>query len=540
MRHVTRCSVVVFCLAAAGWAGGAAAVAGAANTFGADGAPRQRALALPNDPMFAGSVHQQWWLQAATGTDSLPLAARLRGVAGFTTAWQRSNGLPAVPAARVAVLDTGITPHPDLAGHLLPGYDFVSDPPAANDGDGRDADPADPGDWIDEADRGRSAFRQCELARSSWHGTMTAGMLAAGTDNRLGVAAIHWDGRVLPVRVAGKCGAAVRDIIDGMRWAAGLPVAGAPANPNPARIISLSFGGEGACSPAYQQAVDEVRAAGALLIAAVGNGHAALTQPANCRGVIGVVALNRDGLKTTYSNFGPEAALATVGGDNADGAWGSLLGDGGLLSIYNDGATGPGNAGYAYLFGSSFAAPGVAGTVSLMLSAYPAMTVAQIEAALRASVRPHVQSALVGACSNANPGRCVCTTATCGAGILDADEAVRFAQELAAGRNPVRPVSPVVTLDSPELRQAVALGPDRPANPVPAPVEAPASAVPDDSGDSGSTGGGGGGGSGGGALQADALAGLALAVAALAGLRRQRGLQVSKPPASAVAGSAMI
>lgn len=474
----------------------------------------------PDDPMFASGSHSQWWLQPAAGADDLPLAARRRGVAGFAQAWQRSTGAPAQAAARVAVLDTGITAHPELAGHLLPGHDFVSDAAAANDGNGRDADATDPGDWIDEADRARSLFRDCEVARSSWHGTMTAGMLAAGTHNATGVAAIHWDGRVLPVRVAGKCGAAVADIIDGMRWAAGLPVPGVPANPYPARIISLSFGGPGACNPAYQQAVDELRAAGALLVAAGGNGHGALTRPANCPGVLGVVALNRDGFKTTYSNFGPQAAIATVGGDTTDGAWGAVLSDGGLLSIYNDGAAGPGNSGYAYLFGSSFAAPGVAGALSLMLSVHPSMTVAQLEAGLRSSARPHVQSAWMGACGDANPGRCVCSTATCGAGILDADGALAHAQALAAGREPPpRPDTVPARLDGAELRQAAALGPDRAANVVPQPIS-PAAPVPDGGDPDGANGGQGGSGGGGALTSTAPLAALALASALL--LRRKR------------------
>ena len=63
-------------------------------------------------------------------------------MAGFQTAWLRANPAPVV----VAVLDTGITAHPDLLGRVLPGYDFVSDVDYANDGDGRDADPSDPGD----------------------------------------------------------------------------------------------------------------------------------------------------------------------------------------------------------------------------------------------------------------------------------------------------------------------------------------------------------------------------------------------------------
>ena len=86
----------------------------------------------------------------------------------------------------VAVLDTGTTQHPELAGHMLPGFDFVSDSGYANDGDGRDADPSDPGDWVSAADRSADAarFGSCDVEDSTWHGTVIAGMLAAKTNNR--------------------------------------------------------------------------------------------------------------------------------------------------------------------------------------------------------------------------------------------------------------------------------------------------------------------------------------------------------------------
>jgi serine protease len=457
---------------------------------------REHRLQVPTDPFYASDVsdpNEQWWLHPVSGSDANVLSARLRGVPGFQAAWQRSTGVPAVAAARIAVLDTGITPHAELAGHVLAGYDFVSDTNFSNDGNGRDADPTDPGDWVDSADRAKSAFADCAVERSSWHGTLIAGVLAAASNNGQGVAGINWGGQVVPVRVAGKCGAAVSDIIDGMRWAAGLHVSGVPDNPNQARIVNVSFGGEGACNAAYQQAIDELHAAGAVVVAAAGNDHAALTRPANCSGVIGVAALNRDGFKATYSNFGAQVVLATVGGDDGEGAWGRALGaaslaDSGLLTIYNDGQTTQGADSYASLFGTSFSTPLVSGAISLMLSVNPALTADQIVAGLRASARPHVQSPVAGQCSNANPGRCICTTATCGAGVLDADQAVRYAEELAAGRPYVAPNWPAVVLDSAELRAAVSTGPDRPANPVPTP--APADPAVGSSTGSGGAGGG--------------------------------------------------
>ena len=512
---------------------------------------RRQAVALnpPTDPYFPGNAGQ-WWLHTVGGSNGNAIEARRRGVPGFQTAWQSSHIGSA--AAVVAVLDSGITCHPDLGnagpgcigGAILPGYDFVADwdPVAqrgyANDGDGRDNDPRDPGDWVSAADRSADPTRygKCDLDDSSWHGTVIAGVVAAQTDNGIGAAAINWRGRVLPVRVAGKCGADVADIIEGMRWAAGLQACKrsdgvgrcdefAPTNPNPARIVNISFGGSSPCSVDYQKAIDELRAApfpgeqvGAVVVAAAGNNWGAPSRPANCARAIGVGALNRDGFKSTYSNFGAALSISTVGGDDDDslgphpGAWGALLADSGILTIGNGARTVPADctaAGancYYYHFGSSFAAPIVSGAVSLMLSVNPALTLSQIEQGLARSARPHVTSGVAGfgTCSDANPGRCLCTTATCGAGILDAAQALAFAQ---FPETYTPPNWPRESLDTPELRAAVAAGPDRPAN----------AAAPE-------AGGGGGGGS----MTAGWLAGLALAALVLSVLPRRQPLA---PPA---------
>lgn len=421
----------------------------------------QRLQGAPDDPYF----DQQWWLANPGGSNANALAARLRGLPGFVGAWTREAGRA---SAVVAVLDTGITRHPDLAGHVLAGYDFVSTVEYANDGDGRDADPSDPGDWVSAADQRDASFDGCGLQDSSWHGTQIAGLVAAVTGNATGVASTSWDGRVLPVRVAGKCGAEVADIIDAMRWAAGLPVAKGgggflPRNPNPARIVSISFGSSAACNAAYQATIDELAAHGVVVVAAAGNEHAAPMRPANCAGVIGVAALNRDGFKATYSNFGAELVIATVGGDPDDeGAWGAILGDDGIVTLDNAGRTGPGAGRYARVFGSSYSAPIVAGAIGLMLSANPALTRDQIFAGLRQSARPHVTSPVIATCSAENPGRCICTTQTCGAGILDVAEAVRYAQTLADRSVYMARRWPVEVIANAEVSAAVALGADRP------------------------------------------------------------------------------
>jgi len=441
----------------------------------------QVSLPQPSDPLFGADG--QWWLLAHGGSNANDISLRRRGLPGLQPAWARSTGASGIV---VAVLDTGITAHPDLdPARLLPGYDLVSDWDAAtglgyaNDGDGRDADPTDPGDWVDAADQAAdpARYQGCTLQPSDWHGTVVTGLLAAATDNALGVAGATWAGQVLPVRVAGKCGAAVGDIVDGMRWAAGLPVCRtfsggkdasqgcavwAPLNPHPARVINISFGGTAACSNEYQSAIDEVRALGVLIVAAAGNQHGAPTRPASCLGVLGVASVNRDGFKAAYSNFGAALGLATVGGDDSTGAWATWLSDGGLLSIANLGATVADTPGYARHAGTSFAAPLVAATASLMLALDPALDGDALKAGLQASARPHVGSTVLPRCGVAAAGRCLCSNGTCGAGLLDSDQALAWAwaQAHPEGGPWVAPTWPAETIDNDEVRRAVASGPD--------------------------------------------------------------------------------
>ncbi len=378
----------------------------------------QAAPVVPNDLYYdyrSPTDTGQWWLRPpGEALGGWPISSGAPGVQG---AWAVTTGRA---SAVVAVLDTGTTNHPDLTGRFLTGYDFVSDVAYANDGNGRDPDPSDPGDWVSQAEADTDPlYATCTVQDSSWHGTVISGVVAAATDNSVGVAGVNWNGRVLPVRVAGKCGASVLDITDGMRWAAGLHVNNVPDNANPARIVNISFGGSAPCGNLYQNTIDELASRGVVVVAAAGNEQGAVTRPASCSGVVGVAALARDGLKAGYSNFGPRVVISTLGGDPDV--------DDGIFTVSNDGTQSAATATYGSVYGTSFAAPIVSGVVSLMLSANPNLSVPQIISGLQVTARPHVQSTSTPFCSSNNSGACVCTTSTCGAGVLDAERAVRYA-----------------------------------------------------------------------------------------------------------------
>jgi len=413
---------------------------------------RRRIATAPNDPLYGaqnagvrpnGPDVGQWYLRAPAGevTSSIDIEA----------AWARTKGSSSVV---VAVLDTGVRfDHPDLGraasgGRLLPGYDFVSDSVVANDGNGRDSDPSDPGDWVDGGDQAShpSEFGDCEVASSSWHGTGTASLVGAATSNAIGMAGVAPNVKVLPVRVLGKCYGTDADIQAAMLWAAGIPVPGVPDNPNPARVLNLSLGGGGECTADYQSAVDDVRATGAVVVVAAGNSAGqAVGAPGNCSGVITVVALRHVGTKVGFSDLGADVSIAAPGGNCV------LVGDNDpclypILLATNDGSASPGGSAWSdsvnYSIGTSFSAPLVAGTAALMFSINPALTPNELRTALRSSARPFPTNGAdngsdplsVRRCDEPNryPGtdrdlQCYCTTSTCGAGMLDAGAAVAAA-----------------------------------------------------------------------------------------------------------------
>ncbi|WP_371181165.1 S8 family peptidase [Xanthomonas sacchari] len=329
----------------------------------------------PNDPRLG----DQW----AFGTTNAGINVR--------SAWDKATGDGVV----VAVIDTGITSHPDLNANVLQGYDFISDADAARDGDGRDSNPADEGDWAAAGE----CYSGSPASNSSWHGTHVAGTIAAVTNNGTGVAGTAFKAKILPVRVLGKCGGYTSDIADAITWASGGTVSGVPANQNPAEVINMSLGGSGTCSTTYQNAINGAVGRGTTVVVAAGNSSTNVSSsvPANCNNVIAVAATTSSRAKASYSNYGAGIDISAPGSS--------------ILSTLNDGTTTPGNPSYASYNGTSMATPHVAGVVALMQSVAPtALTPAQVESTIK-------NTAASFSCSQG-----------CGAGLLDANAAVTAAQ----------------------------------------------------------------------------------------------------------------
>jgi serine protease len=341
-----------------------------------------RATLTPNDPGY----DNQWHYTAI----NLPQA------------WDLETG--STNPVTVAVVDSGLlVGHPDVQGKFWPGYDFVSlpvlaDDPLPNDGDGRDSNPDDPGDVLG--------------GQGSYHGSHVAGTIAAVTNNNVGVAGISWGAKILPVRVLGVGGGTVSDIVDGILWAAGLPIQGVPNNAHPAQVINLSLGGEGVCAvdSVLQRAFNAVNAKGAIVVVAAGNENirADKTIPAGCSGVIVVGATNRAGVRAPYSNFGSRIDLMAPGG-------GGDAPEDDVLSLSKNDSSGA--FVYRYEHGTSMATPHVAGVIALLKSKDPTVSASQALNILKNTAQPLTSAQ----CTGDGPTQ---TTEDCGAGLINAKKAL--------------------------------------------------------------------------------------------------------------------
>jgi serine protease len=410
----------------------------------------------PNDPLFTDGItygdathpaqfyERQWYLKSGQ-------ISSIRADA----AWDISKGgaSPATSPIVVAVIDTGVRlDHPDLAGKLLPGFDFVSSTAVANDGNGWDTDPSDPGDFMSALDLVSPAFtgRDCKESNSSWHGTRVSGLIGANSDNAQGMASTGFNVRIVPARALGKCGGSASDVIAAMYWAAGLAVppplvqsSDLPVNANPAKIINMSLGSDGACSAAYATAVNDVTANGVLIVASAGNDGAAVGSPASCAGALAVAGLRHAGTKVGYSNVGPEVGIAAPAGNCVFVSTQVEPCVYALNTTTNTGTQSPQSSAYSSpvfqaTFGTSFSSPLVAGTAGLMKAVNPSLTPALIIARIKESARAFPATSIdaspqPAACvlPTVNPlqnAECICNTQVCGAGMLDAHGAVLAAQ----------------------------------------------------------------------------------------------------------------
>ena len=262
---------------------------------------RVRASRVPNDPFLPSQ-----WSLATTHAEQ---------------AWDFTTGSAAVV---VAVIDTGVDPaQPALQGKLVAGYDFVNG----------DANPSD--------DNG--------------HGTAVAGIVAADSDNQIGVAGYCWQCRLMPVKALGA---------DGTGYDSTIAQAIVWATDQGARIINLSLGGptdDLTLAAAAQYAWEH----GTLVVASAGNDSSSvLDYPAALPNVVSVAASDQSDHLYSFSNSG---ALLAAPGENA--------------------TTAPG-AGYVSFLGTSSAAPVVSGIAGLAFSLVPTATPQQIELALEAGATP--------------------------------------------------------------------------------------------------------------------------------------------------------
>ena len=325
----------------------------------------------PNDPYYQ---QYQWNFFNTTGG------------ADVNNAWDIADGT----GVTVAVIDTGITQHPDLDYSLATdniGYDFITDSFVS----GRTTDDRVPGGWdLGDWDNTQPYLQECYGSNnpndgepSSWHGTVVSSEVAELTNNGIGMAGIAYNAKVLPVRVLGHCGGYDSDISDAIEWASGGHIDGVPDLAQPAQVINMSLGGQGTCdasAPEYT-AIQDAISRGTTVVVAAGNSTADVSNftPASCPGVVAVASNGITGKRAFYSNYGKGVTISAPGGGiyANDASSGTEVNNGFVWQAINLGTTTPTypadpTEAYGAMAGTSQASPHVAGTVALVVGALKA------------------------------------------------------------------------------------------------------------------------------------------------------------------------
>lgn len=333
---------------------------------GPGGGARKAAKAFGADPDVAWSEPD--WVVRPLGTSNDARLAQqwnLRAVGAFE-AWDTTRGASGIT---IGVLDSGVLAHPDLSGQLVTGYDFVSDPASAGDGDGRDVDPTDPGDRGDPS------------GTSTWHGTHVTSLLVGKADDGAGIAGLAPGCKAMHLRVLGRSGGLVSDVADALRFAAGLLTTQQGRRLATAlRVVNLSLG-----TDAYSSELEAACAAaanrGVLMVAATGNTGGAVLYPAAFPNVMAVGAVDAQLRGTSYTSRGAEVDLVAPGGTSLQDVDGDGWPDA-ILGASRDETLYPAPLAHAWQAGTSEACPHVSAAAALLLSVDGTLTATQLRTRL--------------------------------------------------------------------------------------------------------------------------------------------------------------
>lgn len=243
----------------------------------------------------------------------------------------------------IGIVDTGVDIyHEDLTGNIKYNY-------------------ADPINGIDDDNDGYiDNFRGWDLgcndnnpiSTTNHHGTYVAGIAAAATNNRIGVASVGYNTKFMPIKVTEDIEGSMIACYEGIVYAAD----------HGCKIINCSWGSalqNQLCDDVIKYAISK----GCIVVAAAGNtGTDVKYYPAACPGVISVAATNASDLKWTKSSYNNSVDICAPGEDV-------------FTTSYN--------SKYQTSNGTSFAAPSVAGAAALVWAARPDMTASQIAELLR-------------------------------------------------------------------------------------------------------------------------------------------------------------